>query len=64
MIFVSVVSHELRTPLTSVHGSLKLLATGQLGELSDQGQDLLTIALNNTERLTRLINDVLDLEAD
>ncbi|MBT9312729.1 ATP-binding protein [Leptothoe kymatousa] len=60
--FVSVVSHELRTPLTSIHGSLKLLTTGKLGHLAPQGQELLEIALNNTERLTRLINDVLDLE--
>jgi PAS domain S-box-containing protein len=60
--FVSVVSHELRTPLTSIHGSLKLLATGQLGQLNSQGEGLLQIALKNTERLTRLINDVLDLE--
>ncbi|MEL6901589.1 MAG: ATP-binding protein, partial [Cyanobacteria bacterium J06606_4] len=60
--FVSVVSHELRTPLTSVHGSLKLLATGRLGTLTEQGEDLLAIALQNTERLTRLLNDVLDLE--
>lgn len=60
--FVSVVSHELRTPLTSIHGALKLLTTGQLGHLKAQGQKLLDIALNNTERLTRLINDVLDLE--
>ncbi|NEQ52270.1 MAG: PAS domain S-box protein [Leptolyngbya sp. SIO3F4] len=60
--FVSVVSHELRTPLTSIHGALKLLNTGQLGQLEPQGQEMLEIALNNTERLTRLINDVLDLE--
>ncbi|MGD1897626.1 MAG: ATP-binding protein [Phormidesmis sp.] len=60
--FVSVVSHELRTPLTSVHGSLKLLSTGKMGELGPQGQELIEIALNNTERLTRLLNDVLDLE--
>ena len=60
--FVSVVSHELRTPLTSVHGALKLLTTGRLGQLEPQGKELLEIALNNTERLTRLINDVLDLE--
>ena len=60
--FVSVVSHELRTPLTSIHGALKLLTTGQLGQLAPQGQELLEIALKNTERLTRLINDVLDLE--
>ena len=60
--FVSIVSHELRTPLTSVHGSLKLLATGQLGQLDTQGNELLSIALQNTERLSRLLNDVLDLE--
>ena len=60
--FVSVTSHELRTPLTSIHGSLKLLSTGQLGDLSAPGKELVNIALNNTERLTRLINDVLDLE--
>lgn len=60
--FISVVSHELRTPLTSVHGSLKLLSSGRLGTLSEQGESLLRIAANNTERLTRLINDVLDLE--
>ncbi len=60
--FVSVVSHELRTPLTSIHGSLKLLSTGKLGQLGMQGQNLINIALNNTERLTRLVNDVLDLE--
>ncbi|MEO1126956.1 MAG: PAS domain S-box protein [Cyanobacteria bacterium J06639_16] len=60
--FVSVVGHELRTPLTSIHGSLKLLATQRLGTLVPQGQEILAIALKNTERLTRLINDVLDLE--
>ena len=60
--FVSVVSHELRTPLTSVHGALKLIATGKLGQLDAHGKDLLSIALQNTERLTRLLNDVLDLE--
>ncbi len=60
--FVSVASHELRTPLTSIRGSLGLLATGQLGELSAKGQRLLDIAVNNTDRLSRLINDILDLE--
>ncbi|NEP55173.1 MAG: GHKL domain-containing protein [Moorea sp. SIO3C2] len=60
--FVSVVGHELRTPLTSIHGSLKLIATNQLGELTAQGGELISIAIKNTERLTRLINDVLDLE--
>ncbi len=60
--FVSVVSHELRTPLTSIHGSLKLLATGQLGDMTQEGQEVLDIAADNTERLIRLVGDVLDLE--
>ena len=60
--FVSVISHELRTPLTSIHGSLKLLATGRLGALSNEGQQMLEIADENTDRLVRLVNDVLDLQ--
>ena len=60
--FVSVVGHELRTPLTSIHGSLVLLASQKLGTLTPQGQEFLEISLKNTQRLTRLINDVLDLE--
>jgi signal transduction histidine kinase len=60
--FISVVSHELRTPLTSLHSALKILATGQLGALPPDGQQLLTIADENTERLVRLVNSVLDLQ--
>jgi PAS domain S-box-containing protein len=60
--FLSVASHELRTPLTSIRGSLGLLATNRLGALSSQGQRMLDIALNNTDRLCRLINDILDLQ--
>ena len=60
--FVSIVGHELRTPLTSIHGSLVLLASKKLGTLTPQGQEFLEISLKNTQRLSRLINDVLDLE--
>lgn len=60
--FISVVSHELRTPLTSIHSALKLLATGQLGQLSNDGQQMLGIADENTDRLVRLVNNVLDLQ--
>lgn len=60
--FISVVSHELRTPLTSIRGSLGLLASGQLGDLSAKGQRLLEIAVQNSDRLIRLINDILDIE--
>lgn len=58
--FVSVVSHELRTPLTSIHGSLGLLSSGLLG--SEKGKRMLEIAVNNTDRLIRLLNDILDIE--
>jgi PAS domain S-box-containing protein len=60
--FVSVVSHELRTPLTSIHGSLGMLTSGLLPPNSDQGKRLLQIATDSTERLVRLINDILDIE--
>ncbi|MEA5568900.1 ATP-binding protein [Anabaena sp. UHCC 0399] len=60
--FISVISHELRTPLTSLHSALKILATGRLGNLSDEGQQMLGIADDSTERLVRLVNNVLDLQ--
>ena len=60
--FISVVSHELRTPLTSLHSALKILTTGRLGTLSADGQQMLEIADENTERLVRLVNNVLDLQ--
>lgn len=60
--FVSVVSHELRTPLTSLRGSLGLLASGALEVGSDQASRMLEIAVANTDRLRRLVDDILDLE--
>jgi PAS domain S-box-containing protein len=60
--FISVVSHELRTPLTSIRGSLGLLAAGMLGNVTDKAQRMLQIAISNTDRLVRLINDILDIE--
>ncbi len=60
--FVSTVSHELRTPLTSIRGALGLLSAGVLGQMSDKAANLLRIALSNSDRLVRLINDILDLE--
>jgi len=60
--FVSTVSHELRTPLTSIRGALGLLSSGMLGAIAEKGQRMLSIAVSNTDRLVRLINDILDLE--
>ena len=60
--FVSTVSHELRTPLTSIQGSLGLVAGGAMGSLPDGAKRLVDIANSNCQRLTRLINDILDIE--
>ncbi|MHB1510378.1 MAG: PAS domain S-box protein [Acidimicrobiales bacterium] len=60
--FVSVTSHELRTPLTSIRGALGLLAGGVVGDLPDSAQRMLDIAVQSTDRLIRLINEILDLE--
>jgi signal transduction histidine kinase len=60
--FLSVVGHELRTPLTSIRGVLGLLGGGVLGELPPEAVDMIEVATRNADRLTRLINDVLDIE--
>lgn len=60
--FISTVSHELRTPLTSIRGSLGLVRGGVAGELPEQAKSMIEIAYNNSERLVRLINDILDME--
>ena len=60
--FVSVVSHELRTPLTSIHGSLGMLVTDLIPLGSEDSKRLVQIATDSTERLVRLINDILDIE--
>jgi PAS domain S-box-containing protein len=60
--FISTVSHELRTPLTSIRGALGLLSAGLLHELNEKTANLLRIAVSNSDRLVRLINDILDLE--
>ena len=60
--FVSTVSHELRTPLTSISGAVGLLLGGAAGTLPDKADALLRLAQRNGERLTLLINDLLDME--
>jgi signal transduction histidine kinase len=60
--FLSVVGHELRTPLTSIRGSLGLLEGGVLGELPQDAANMVAVAVLNTDRLVRLINDILDIE--
>jgi signal transduction histidine kinase len=59
--FVSTVSHELRTPITSIVGSLGLLVGKAAGSLPEPAARLLAIALKNSQRLTQLVNEILDI---
>ncbi|HEY9645915.1 MAG TPA: PAS domain S-box protein [Chroococcidiopsis sp.] len=60
--FISVVSHELRTPLTSMQAALSLLNDKIINPLSKEGEATIQIATEGTDRLVRLVNDILDLE--
>lgn len=60
--FISTVSHELRTPITSIRGSLGLIASSRVGELPEPLRQLVQVAHRNSERLVRIINDILDIE--
>lgn len=60
--FISTVSHELRTPLTSIKGAISIVLSGSVGELPLNAKDLLVIANNNSDRLARLVNDILDID--
>lgn len=60
--FIAIVSHELRTPLTAIRGALGILETGVLSDRPEKAQRMLSMSLANTDRLIRLVNDILDLE--
>src|SRR4051812_23527413 len=60
--FTSTLSHELRTPLTSIIGSLQLINSGVLGDLTQDIAELTAVAERNGTRLLDLINDLLDIE--
>jgi PAS domain S-box-containing protein len=60
--FISIVSHELRTPLASIRGSLGLLAAGTFDDQPEIVKQMLDIAVSDTDRLVRLVNNILDLE--
>jgi len=60
--FLSIVSHELRTPLTAINGAITLINNGATGEVDSKTKSLLQIADHNTQRLTLLVNDLLDVQ--
>ncbi|MFH1800495.1 MAG: ATP-binding protein [Candidatus Omnitrophota bacterium] len=59
--FLTSISHELRTPITCIQGSLQILCDSSINKLTPSQEKFITIALNNVKRLSRLINDLLDL---
>lgn len=59
--FISIVSHELRTPLTSIKNSLDILMSGRCGEITSSADKFLSMAMRNVQRLSGIINDLLDL---
>lgn len=59
---IATVSHELRTPLTAISGSLGLLNAGLAGDLPERAAGLVEVAHRNSDRLGRLINDLLDMD--
>jgi len=59
--FVSSVSHELRTPLTSIREAIALVSEGITGEINKKQGRCLEVALQDTDRLSRIINDLLNL---
>ncbi|MCU0565052.1 MAG: PAS domain S-box protein [Oculatellaceae cyanobacterium Prado106] len=59
---ISVISHELKTPLTSIQCALNLLSDRLVTLESARGQRVLEIAVEGSDRLVRLVEDILDLE--
>lgn len=60
--FISTVSHELRTPLTAIKGYVDLILEGEAGEINETQRDFLQLVAHSGDRLTHLINDLLDVE--
>ncbi len=60
--FLAMTGHELRTPLTAIHASLGLVASGILGEVPESMQGSLETAARNSDRLVKLVNDIISLE--
>jgi PAS domain S-box-containing protein len=61
--FISTVSHELRTPLTSLRASLGLISSGALDKRPEKQRQMIEMAIGNSDRLIRLVNDILDFDS-
>lgn len=61
--FISTVSHELRTPLSSLRASLGLIASGTLDKRPEKQRQMIQLAIGNSDRLIRLVNDILDFDS-
>lgn len=59
--FISIVSHELKTPLTSIKNSLDIVSSGKTGETTESMTKFLNMAKRNVKKLSRIINDLLDM---
>ena len=59
--FISIVSHELKTPLTSIKNSLDIVSSGKTGNITDSMMKFLDMAKRNVKKLSRIINDLLDM---
>jgi signal transduction histidine kinase/DNA-binding response OmpR family regulator len=59
--FVATASHELRSPLTSIKGFIELLETTDNDNLTERQREFIRIALQSTDRLAELVNDLLDI---
>ncbi|MDD5502752.1 MAG: PAS domain S-box protein, partial [Candidatus Thermoplasmatota archaeon] len=60
--FVSTATHELRTPVVSIKGYTDLLVSGRIGEVPPKQKELLEVVSRNTNRLLRLVEDLLDIQ--
>jgi len=60
--FVNTVSHELRTPLTTIKEGIEIIMNDSVGSINEEQKDVLDTAKRNVDRLTRLINGILDVQ--
>ncbi|MCX5665905.1 MAG: HAMP domain-containing protein, partial [Candidatus Omnitrophica bacterium] len=60
--FISMASHEMRTPLTIIKEGIAVISEGKVGDITQKQREFLNITNKNVDRLTRLINDILDMQ--